>query len=141
MMLPATVQTLRQMGVKRIILVGPVPHWNHAGANLPEAIEAYSKVHAGSTLPARMDFGLDPTIRPLDQRMQKLADRLRITYISPLDTLCNDEGCLTLVPGSNNIPMAWDAAHFTREASRYFIDKIADSLFGDTVRQTRASAQ
>jgi hypothetical protein len=43
-----------------------------------------------------------------------------------------------MVPGSTDIPISFDAAHFTREGSRYFINLIADKLFG-TPKQNAAA--
>jgi hypothetical protein len=124
--LAPTAEILRKMGVERIVLMGPVPHWV---GSMPEALAAYLKEHGGSSFPARMRYGLDRSMEEIDHEMMDLAGKLDVEYISPIKELCNEEGCLTIVPGSNNIPMSWDAAHFTREGSRFFIGLIANKLF------------
>ena len=63
------------------------------------------------------------------KKMAEKASELGIEYISPTKTLSDTDGCLTMVPDAPDISMSWDAAHFTREGSRYFVDQIADKLF------------
>jgi SGNH domain (fused to AT3 domains) len=121
-----TVDILRSMGVDRIILMGPVPHWE---GTLPEALAAYLREHNSSKLPSRMTYGSKQHIFDLDREMAERAGKLGIEYISPIRELCNADGCLTMVPDAPDIPMSWDAAHFTREGSRYFINLIASKLF------------
>jgi peptidoglycan/LPS O-acetylase OafA/YrhL len=121
-----TVDALRKLGVERIILMGPVPHW--AGP-LPEQLSNYVDTYHVTTLPPRMKLGLLDDPFKLDVQMAERASALEIEYISPTKILCNADGCLTMVPDSPDVPMAWDAAHFTREGSRYFVNQIADKLF------------
>jgi peptidoglycan/LPS O-acetylase OafA/YrhL len=130
-----TVDILRKMGVERIILVGQVPHWN---GSLPEDLSAYVDQYHPATLPMRMKLGLATESFDLDSKMAQRAKELGIEYISPVQTLCNDDGCLTMVPDAPDIPISWDPAHFTREGSRYFINQVADKLFGGP-RQNAAS--
>ena len=44
---------LRSMGAERIILVGPVPHWE---GTLPEVLSHYVGDHHLSALPGRMSW-------------------------------------------------------------------------------------
>ncbi|MDE2330581.1 MAG: hypothetical protein KGK16_07365, partial [Bradyrhizobium sp.] len=121
-----TIDTLRKMGVERIILMGPVPHWE---GSLPEQLSGFVDKYHATVLPTRMKLGLLATPFDLDQKMAERAAELGIEYISPTRVLCNDDGCLTMVPDAPDIPMSWDAAHFTREGSRYFVNQIANRLF------------
>jgi hypothetical protein len=121
-----TVDILRKMGTERIILVGPVPHWE---GTLPEVLSAYVDQNHATALPARMTLGLKRHIFDLDREMAEQASKLGIEYISPTHELCNNDGCLAMVPDAPDVPMSWDGAHFTREGSRYFIKLIANKLF------------
>ena len=44
-------------------------------------------------------------------------------FISPVTSLCNDQGCLLVVPDSDGKPIYWDDNHFTRSGSIYFVEK------------------
>lgn len=124
--LGATVDILKHMGVGRIILIGPVPHWE---GTLPEALSGYVREHRDSALPRRMTYGVIHHMEDIDRDMAERAEKLGIEYISPTKELCNADGCVTMVPDAPDVPMSWDAAHFTREGSRYFINRIAGRLF------------
>jgi peptidoglycan/LPS O-acetylase OafA/YrhL len=124
--LAGTVDVLRGMGAERIVLIGPVPHWE---GTLPDVLSRYVGEHHQSNLPGRLTFGVVHHMEDIDRDMAERATRLGIEYISPIKQLCNADGCLTMVPDAPDIPMAWDAAHFTREGSRYFINLVADKLF------------
>jgi peptidoglycan/LPS O-acetylase OafA/YrhL len=124
--LAGTVDILKSMGAERIVLVGPVPHWD---GPLPEVLSHYVGERHLSALPGRMTFGVNHHMEDIDHDMAERAARLGIEYISPIKHLCNADGCLTMVPDAPDVPMAWDAAHFTREGSRYFINLVADKLF------------
>lgn len=124
--LGATVDILRHMGVERIILMGPVPHWE---GTLPEALSGYIRERRVSALPLRMTYGVIHHMEDIDRDMAERAEKLGIEYISPTKELCNADGCMTMVPDAPDVPMSWDAAHFTREGSRYFINRIAGRLF------------
>lgn len=124
--LAGTVDILRSMGTERIVLIGPVPHWE---GTLPDVLSRYVGDRRSTTLPGRMTFGVNHHMEDIDRNMAERAAKLGIEYISPIEHLCNAEGCLTMVPDAPDVPTAWDAAHFTREGSRYFINLVADKLF------------
>jgi hypothetical protein len=104
-----TVEMARQAGVRRIVMVGPVPKWT---APLPELYWAYWRSNH-ETLPARTTFGLNPDIAGLDRLAQQEAKTLGIEYISPYQAMCDAQGCLTRIgPGKGEITM-FDTNHLT----------------------------
>ena len=57
-----------------------------------------------------------------------LARRLGVTYVAPLDVLCNRDGCLARVADAVDQLAFWDPSHFTTAGSNYFVDTVADEL-------------
>ena len=51
-----------------------------------------------------------------------------MTYVAPLDVLCNREGCLARVSDAADQLVFWDPTHFTTVGSRYFVGAVADDL-------------
>jgi peptidoglycan/LPS O-acetylase OafA/YrhL len=120
-----TVRLLRSDGVGHIVLVGPVPHWE---SSLGDAMTRYLKEAGTSKIPKRTGFGLDPSIPALDAKLAQLAKVNGITYVSPLNVMCNTEGCLTIVDEKTQMPSSFDNAHFTLEASQFFIGAVKGQL-------------
>jgi peptidoglycan/LPS O-acetylase OafA/YrhL len=110
----STVAALRQIGVKQIDMVGPVPEWTH---NLNSLL--YDFAVKNKTIPERVLFGLKPENAELDVQVRDFATKHNIRYISALSALCNEKGCLTYVNGNYGALTSFDAGHLTREGSIY----------------------
>ena len=123
--LSETVRFLRDNGVVNIVMIGPVPHWR---VSLASSMSEYLKQSGASDIPGRSRFGLLESIKDLDGKMRKLADQERINYISPYDSLCNADGCMTRMPEYPSIPSAFDTAHFTRPTADRFVQTNKDLL-------------
>jgi hypothetical protein len=55
----------------------------------------------------------------------RYASSTTVTYVSLLSRLCDSNGCLATVPGTNPPELfAFDAAHMTPLASRYVADLV-----------------
>jgi len=61
-------------------------------------------------------------IRDADQEIKKMAARHQITFISPLDILCNQNGCMLSASSDSFVPMAYDAIHMTYPGAKLFFD-------------------
>lgn len=109
---PATVRALRAIGVKRVIVVGPVPRWT---LPLPAVLIRYLQRHPLQQPPIRLLEGLErePFIR--DSAMRAALEAADARYVSVTELLCAREGCLALVSGQ---PSAWDSEHLTDASSR-----------------------
>ena len=126
--LAETVKKLRQVGVQRIILVGPAPHW---GKPLQAKLVKYMLDNESSVVPSRMFDDPAAAIQILDAKLRLLTNSLFIEFISTYDSFCNLEGCLTtIVSGQSNDLTAFDDAHLTSAAARYLISKNRDIFFG-----------
>lgn len=108
-----------RLGVQRVILVGPVPMWN---PSLPEVVIAR---YWGSNFD-RVGYGLATERQAEDDRLRRrYAASSTLTYVSLIGRLCDAEGCLATVPGSNPAElMALDASHLTPLGSGYVADQV-----------------
>ena len=121
-----TIGILRHSEVKKIIMIGPVPHWYKS---LPWALFRYTQSHQFAAIPSRMKSGLIENIEQLDIDMEKLAKNHGIDYISPYKTFCNSDGCLTTVGENEKHLTSFDIAHLTLDGARFFIKNIEFQLF------------
>ena len=119
--LDATVRRLRELGVAQIDLVGPVPQWHNG---LPRQAAIAYRQNGFKHLPLRLDQGLLPEPFALDSDMAAFAQASGITYLSPLQQLCNAQGCLIHAPGQPDALATWDDAHFTAAGSSLFVSSL-----------------
>jgi hypothetical protein len=118
-----TVALLRRLHVTNIVLVGPTPDWPQG---LPQVL--YTIYQERKRLPTRVDRGLSDKPAKLDVALRPLAHRLGIRYVSPLDLLCNAEGCLARTGARGNEITVWDTSHFTRAGSALLARRAASAL-------------
>jgi peptidoglycan/LPS O-acetylase OafA/YrhL len=118
--LGGTLEALRKIGVGRIDLMGPVPHWTNG---LPKALVSYLKRYGGKA-PQRMTYGLDTAVLSLDHTMRGFAARYGVNYLSAIEILCNDAGCLTRTRDDLGSLTAFDHAHLTPEGSEYLVSRF-----------------
>jgi peptidoglycan/LPS O-acetylase OafA/YrhL len=114
-----TVRQLRTAGAKRIDVVGPFPQWNDGLRR--SLFNFYRQDVILRRVPERMTFGLVPGMVALDREMQTFVAPLDVNYISPMQILCNQDGCLTRVGGSVDSLIAYDAGHLTSSGSAYLV--------------------
>ena len=125
--LPGTINLLKNIGIKKIILIGPVPTWD---GGLPMAILNYYKNYSPhSLIPERSKYRLNYEAYRLDQLMKKSAKLWGVDYISVWELLCNEDGCLTRIEPEAGEPSYWDGAHITPSTSRFLANKMSDSIF------------
>lgn len=125
-----TIQQLQEMGIKRIVLLGPVPFWR---GNLPELLlQEWRRGPVTQAPPARLshDF-LDPYVLEASRYMQQKSKDLGIVFIEGLDYFCNSSGCITRLTEDDLQPISYDYGHLTVKASSYLIESIAEEVFGE----------
>jgi hypothetical protein len=116
--LKPTIDALRAIGVRRIIILGRVPAWP---GGLPNLIAAYYR-REGKLLPELSSLLVDG--RP-DTDLIRFAAELGVEFVSIRDTLCQDGECRTRI-GDDLITS--DIDHFTPAGSKYVVGKIADTV-------------
>ena len=121
-----TVELLKTVGIGRIVLVGPVPIW---GSPLPDVLVAAFKKDPRHRVPTRTSFGLLPVAGQLDRQIRELALQLKVAYISVVDIMCDDHGCLARVGDRQDDLTAWDNTHLTAAGSAFVVRAAAPSFF------------
>jgi peptidoglycan/LPS O-acetylase OafA/YrhL len=121
-MIVSTIDSLRSLGVKKIILVGNFPDFEVNQARLGMNIFIPSLV---TRTFKRLDFSAIQT----DKDIKEVAEKNNLDFISPIEVLCNDEGCLISASASEFIPMAYDKTHLTYPGSDYFIRNSLEKNF------------
>jgi peptidoglycan/LPS O-acetylase OafA/YrhL len=105
---------LRQAGVKKIIFMGPTPHWT---TSLPNVVVR----QAWLDTPPRLLAGVDQRFIELDARLKaRLNEHPDIDYFSVIDRMCNPQGCLVYLEG--RLPeglSSYDRSHLTPLASEW----------------------
>ncbi|MDO8651354.1 MAG: acyltransferase family protein [Undibacterium sp.] len=117
--LASTLQVLKDAGITRIQVVGPVPRWN---PSLPVVMARFGVGFA--KVPVRTLLGLDPSTPLLDAKMQHFCLERGIDYISPYLLLCNAEGCMTRVGDNVDSMMQFDVSHLTKKGSEFLVPRF-----------------
>lgn len=123
----ATISRIKALGVSSIVILGPVTRWE---PNLVSALLQRYREKPFAEIPFRMMDGVDREKFVIDKELHRLADVADVRYISALDYLCNQDGCLVRPLGGDVLPgavMAIDDSHFTPEGSRYFMSLLRRS--------------
>jgi peptidoglycan/LPS O-acetylase OafA/YrhL len=112
----AMTERLVALGAGRVVLVGPAPRWR---PSLPEVVAT----HYWGTDFRRVSYGLQNDVE-VDARLQADLQAVpHLTYVSMLQSLCNADGCLAVVPGStNNDLIAFDFSHLSLKGSVFVAD-------------------
>jgi peptidoglycan/LPS O-acetylase OafA/YrhL len=127
-----TIFRLRRAGVRRIVIVGPVPRWKRT---LPfTLVNSYRLQHR---LLDRIAGGVSGA--GTDGMMENFSKGERVEYVSAWKRFCNSDGCLTRVGQSARDVVIWDQAHLSEKGSEFLGDAIVSSLLlADTANISNA---
>jgi peptidoglycan/LPS O-acetylase OafA/YrhL len=128
-----TMTELKRIGIKRIIVLGPLVRWGERG--LPANVFDYYYRHEHQSLTPDRSLMPDRTTfraygADLDALIRQKAHADGVEYISVWDVFCNQDGCLARV--GNNQLTAWDSAHLTVAGSDYLANAIKSRLFPES---------
>jgi hypothetical protein len=112
---------LTASGVGQIDLVGPFPEWPNG---LPRTLVTYMRRSRSSAAPFRLREGWNRRVLTLDREMQAFAVQHGARYVSPVDILCNEAGCLTRLRDDATSLVAWDQSHLTDAGSAFFVSQF-----------------
>jgi peptidoglycan/LPS O-acetylase OafA/YrhL len=129
----ATVATLRRETQARIAVLGPGVLWKRG---LPNEVLRHYLLHH-ELIPARSTEAVVP--RGIDRDLRAAVVRGGGEYISAVDVLCNDEGCLTRLGDTANDITASDQVHLTEKASVFLVQAVIDRVLGTRVPRVGAS--
>lgn len=125
-MLQQTVNRIKGVSpLTKVVVVGPVPHWN---GNLSSMVLDYWAKN--KTLPpAYMTHGLNPDVAAWDDYLKHSVPTIGATYVSAYDIFCGADGCLSrLGDDAADLPFV-DFGHLTKNGSIYLLDKIQREVF------------
>jgi len=134
--LAQTVDFIRSTGAPRIVIVGPVPQWTQPLPRVLLGAFARDPLHR---IPSRTSIGSLRFI-DVDRQLRELAGRLGVAYLSVLETMCNDAGCLTRGGERADALTAWDDSHLTTVGSDLVMDAAAPLLFEDDPQRGRVAS-
>lgn len=119
--LRTTLAALKDIGVPRVVLLGPVPVWKRGLPFL--LVNNFRLTHA---LPERLVIAKS---RPeSDILFEQIAQQSGVAYVSAWSTLCNEQGCVARTGSAPTDIMASDNVHLTDSGARYLIDRIAPQV-------------
>jgi len=109
---------LASLNLKDIVVIGPAPLWR---PNLP--IMMYN---AWTTTGAVPLYDLTHVIRSIDvdRQLRQSVEKAGARYISLIELLCNDTGCLTHVPGSPGLLLSYDGGHLTTSGAKFVVQSL-----------------
>jgi peptidoglycan/LPS O-acetylase OafA/YrhL len=111
--LTETVRHLSDAGIRNIVVIGPPPYWS---GDLPAILlRAWT---ATGAVPLRLSSDLKDVSRPIDELLRQSV-RDASSYVSLLDLLCDQKGCLTLVPDAPDSLFTPDYGHFSSPGADY----------------------
>jgi peptidoglycan/LPS O-acetylase OafA/YrhL len=119
-----TIEALRSLGVKHIVIIGQVPAWSDS---LPGAVAVYYR-RTGRLLPERTSLFVDEQ----NEYMKDVSEALGVEYISARRVFCDASGCLGRI---GNELLVSDGLHLTPTGSNYLLDRIAPVLLRDLAQE------
>lgn len=113
-------QTILPLGVKKLLVVGPSPHWTD---DLPKIVIR----RLWETKPERTNKGLDDSFVTLNSNLSKSLSQNndQISYVDMQKVFCSSQGCLTRIGDDFGTNLtSWDYGHLTPIASEYFAKQL-----------------
>lgn len=126
--LKKTLTELRSAGVEQVVVVGPAPKWN---TRLPNNIAQLMRTEQYDRVPKRTNFGKDPSVEELDRIFRRRLSSIEgVAYVSAIEKMCNDEGCLIRLGDTADSLTTWDYGHLTTKASIFLAREISKETNG-----------
>jgi len=116
-----TVRWLKEEGIKKVFIIGPVPQWRDG--LLKQLYQHYRQTDEQNA-PQTMSLGLNPLVAKVDDEIERIVVSANAKYISPHRLLCTPLGCLTRYGDSLETVMTWDYGHLTAGASEFLVLKF-----------------
>jgi len=101
----------------KIVLIGPVPQWR---PSLPLAIATR---HFDVSKKVISDKSLVSSVIATDLKMKLKYQKHHIEYVSLIEKLCNEKGCLAKVD-DHNTPLVWDYGHLSKEGAIFVMNNV-----------------
>lgn len=113
------VDKLFKIGIKNIVIIGPVPQWQ---PSLPRAIALR---HFDKKEKYLSDSSFDKKVLEIDKFMKnKYRNDDRVTYISLIQYLQKEDGTLLAKVDNENTPLVWDYGHLSLAGSEFIASHV-----------------
>lgn len=116
--LVATISKLKSLGIKNIILIGHLPSFT---VSQPELLRRRTIF---DNIPIRTYSKFKSTVNLYDKKIRDVASLTGINFISPLDILCDANGCLLSETKENILPFSFDYGHLNATGSNFLVSKF-----------------
>jgi peptidoglycan/LPS O-acetylase OafA/YrhL len=120
-----TVQTLQDIGIKRIVVMGSLPTWTIYQPRV--AFKIWRHQHM---LMDRSSEFLDASAFKADTIVRSTVVGTRAIFVSPIDLLCVDGACLISTDPLRATPIAWDNDHLSVAGSGLLAHLALPAIFG-----------
>jgi peptidoglycan/LPS O-acetylase OafA/YrhL len=126
--LAATIERVKALGVKRVVLIGQLPRWLE---NQPLLI--MKRWRESGAIDGRSSKLLNPKAAAVEDRLRSALAQSDAFFFSPMAELCNQDGCeMTVTTCEGVFPIAWDDSHLTPQASKFLLARWKDTLLTGT---------
>lgn len=123
----STVSELRAVGIKKIIVMGPVATWN--GAGLPTGFIEYSMRGSRSLMPKYSFFNSNYNAnKATEALLQEQAALHGLTYVSPLSMMCNGQGCMARIGEHDEQLTSFDTGHVTVPTATFLVQALLPQI-------------
>ncbi|MDE1989058.1 MAG: acyltransferase [Betaproteobacteria bacterium] len=112
----ATVQALKKEGVSHIVIFGQLPTFKIDQPVVAGKVFLKDRVDRTTRSVNSLDF-------PVDEQMRQFARDNGVDFVSPMDVLCNAQGCLISTSPGELMPLAFDYGHLTESGSRLLLER------------------
>ncbi len=116
----ATIDRLKALNIKNILLVGNFPIFY---IEQPKLAAVYFVAGEKNHSYKRFNYGSIEA----DNDMADFAQSQPVQFVSPIQSLCNQEGCRLSISDNLLIPMGLDDSHLTKEGSIFFVNSLLKS--------------
>lgn len=124
------IDVLRKQNIN-LVIVGPTPQWK---TDIPKIV-LRRYVYFNRDVPTYLNFAIKTKIFDRDKKLiNDMKNFSHIRYISLIDKLCNDAGCM--IKMGESLPqdlMMFDNEHFTIRGSHYVVDQVIGPAINDLI--------
>jgi SGNH domain (fused to AT3 domains) len=133
-LLDRTIQTLERIGPARVDVMGSLPSWK-----IYQRRAAFEIWRREYVLQIRSSQLLDRTAFDADSFVREAVIGTGAIFVSPVQLLCNRDGCLMSADSLGHAPIAWGNDHLSLAGSTLLAGPALRSILGEQPRSRRDS--
>jgi peptidoglycan/LPS O-acetylase OafA/YrhL len=113
--LQATIRFLKDQHIPNITIVGELPSFYNDQPDIAVRVFISGKTD-------RTFYKFNREAAAVNDMIRAVATANTVNFVSPVELLCNDQGCLISTSKSVLIPLAWDYGHLTKSGALHLLD-------------------